>query len=77
MLLTVDKEMASLGVLAFNVGERWCRYVSEDIAIEVLERAAAADDDLPEPTMAFIGRYAGFEKKPPVPSVSPRLNRDD
>jgi len=66
-----------LRVVAFNVDERWCRDVSEDIAIEVLERAAAANDDLPEPTIAFIGRYTGLEKKPPAPSVSSRSDRDE
>jgi len=42
--------------------------VSEDIAVEVLQRATATDHDLPEATMAFIERHAAFEKKPPAPS---------
>jgi hypothetical protein len=59
-----------LCVVAFNVGEQWCRDVSEDIAVEVLERATATDRDLPEATMAFIDRHAALEKKPPAPSVT-------
>ena len=59
-----------LRVIAFNVDERWCRDVSEDIAVEVLQRATATDHDLPEATMAFIERHAAFEKKPPAPSVT-------
>jgi hypothetical protein len=59
-----------LRVVAFNVDEHWCRDVSEDIAVEVLERATATDHDLPEATMAFIEQHAAFEKKPPAPSVT-------
>ena len=59
-----------LRVIAFNVDEGWCREVSEDIAVEVLQRATATDHDLPEATMAFIEQHAAFEKKPPAPSVT-------
>jgi hypothetical protein len=59
-----------LRVIAFKVDERWCREVSEDIAVEVLQRATATDHDLPEATMAFIERHTAFEKKPPAPSVA-------
>jgi hypothetical protein len=59
-----------LRVIAFNVDELWCREVSEDIAVEVLQRATATDQDLPEATMVFIERHAAFEKKPPAPSVA-------
>jgi hypothetical protein len=58
-------------VVAFNIGEGWCRDVSEDIAVEVVERAFAADDHLPESTLDFVGRHTDGEKKPPAPSVSP------
>jgi hypothetical protein len=58
-----------LRVVSFNVGEGWCRDVSEDVAIEVLQRAADAELDLPEATMAFIDRHGGIEKKSPAPSV--------
>jgi hypothetical protein len=34
-----------LRVVAFNVGGGWCRNVSEDVAIEVAERADAAGQD--------------------------------
>ena len=50
-----------LRVIAFNVGEGWCREVSEDIAVEVPQRATATDHDLPEATMAFIECHAAFE----------------
>jgi hypothetical protein len=59
-----------LRVIAFNVDERWCPDVSEDVAVEVLEQAVAADHDLPEATMAFIERQSALEKKPPAPSVT-------
>jgi hypothetical protein len=58
-----------LRVVAFNVDEHWCRDVSEDIAGEVLQRATVASHELPEATLAFIGRHA-LEKKPPAPSVT-------
>jgi hypothetical protein len=63
-------------VVSFNVGEGWCGDVSEDVAIEVVQRAADAEHDLPESTMAFIDRHGGIEKKPPAPSVASR-SRDD
>ena len=59
-----------LRVVAFNVDEHWCRDVSEDIALDVLARAANLDHDLPEATMTFIERHCEFEKKPPAPSVT-------
>jgi hypothetical protein len=60
-------------VVSFNVGEGWCRDVSEDVAIEVLQRATAV---LPEATMAFLDRHSGLEKKPQAPSVT-RQRADD
>src|SRR5450631_4285684 len=59
-----------LRVIAFSLGEGWCRDVSEDIAIELLERASAADDHLPESTLDFVGRHTDGEKKPPAPSIT-------
>jgi hypothetical protein len=47
----------ALRVVAFNVAEAWSRDVSEDIAIEVLERAFDADDALSEATKRFVGRH--------------------
>jgi hypothetical protein len=66
-----------LRVVSFNVGEGWCRDVSEDIAIEVLQRAADTERDLPEATMAFINRHGGLGKKPPAPSVASRSSEDE
>jgi hypothetical protein len=43
-----------LRVIAFNVEEGWSREVSEDIAVEVLQRATATDHDLPEATLSRI-----------------------
>jgi hypothetical protein len=66
-----------LRVVAFNIGEGWCRDVSEDLAIDVLQRAADAEQDLTEATMAFIDRHSGIEKKPPAPSVPSRAREDE
>jgi hypothetical protein len=60
-----------LRVVAFNVDERWCRDVSEDIALDVMARAANSDHDLPEATMTFIERHCEL-KKPPAPSLTSR-----
>jgi hypothetical protein len=65
-----------LRVVSFNVGEGWCRDVSEDIAIELPQRAADAERDLPEATMAFIDRHGGLERKPPARSMT-RQRADD
>jgi hypothetical protein len=66
-----------LRVVSFNIGEGWCRDVSEDVAIEVLQRAADAEQDLSEATMAFIDRHSGIEKKPLAPSVPSRSREDE
>jgi hypothetical protein len=47
----------ALRVIAFNAAEGWSWDVSEDIALEVLERAFDADDNLCEDTKRFIDRH--------------------
>ena len=44
-------------VVAFNTVEGWSRDVSEEIADDLLQRAAAADRDLPEALEAFVDRH--------------------
>jgi hypothetical protein len=44
-------------VVAFNAESGWSRDVSEDIARELMERAAANDDELPDATVTFIERH--------------------
>jgi hypothetical protein len=47
----------ALRVVAFNTAEGWSWDASEDIALEVLERAFDADDNLGEDTKRFIDRH--------------------
>jgi hypothetical protein len=44
-------------VVAFNTAEGWSRDVSEDIADELLQRLAAAEDDAPAGIQDFIDRH--------------------
>ena len=60
----------ALRVIAFNAAEGWSQDVSEDLALEVLDRAYDADDTLSEATKRFIDRHVTpGEKRPPAPSV--------
>jgi hypothetical protein len=52
-------------VVAFNTAEGWSLDVSEDIALEVLARAIAAEDSLDEGTKRFIDRHV---TDPPNPA---------
>jgi hypothetical protein len=52
-------------VVAFNVCEQWSCDVSEDIAIEVGRRAAAAGDHLSEATTAFSIDTADLKRRRP------------
>jgi hypothetical protein len=47
----------ALRVVAFNTAEGWSWDVSEDIALEVLQRALDADDHLSGGTKRFIDRH--------------------
>jgi hypothetical protein len=47
----------ALRVVAFNTAEGWSWDVSEDIALEILQRAVDADKSLSEATLHFIGRH--------------------
>ena len=46
-------------VVAFNTAEGWARYVSEDIAWEVLKRSVSEGKALPAPTRAFASFHIG------------------
>jgi hypothetical protein len=46
-------------IVAFNTSEGWSRDVSEDMACELLQRAASAHRDLPEAIENFVEQYAG------------------
>jgi hypothetical protein len=54
----------ALRVVAFNTAEGWSWDVSEDIALEVLERAIDADDNLGEDTKRFIDRHVADPTNP-------------
>jgi hypothetical protein len=47
----------ALRVVAFNTAEGWSWDVSEDIALEVLQRAVDADKSLSEATLRFVDRH--------------------
>jgi hypothetical protein len=46
-------------VVAFNTAERWSKDTSEEIAYELLQRAASAGRELPEVVEGFVERHAG------------------
>lgn len=46
-------------VVAFNMNERWCNDVSEDIAREIQVRADLAHSDLSSSLEEFVERHAG------------------
>jgi hypothetical protein len=47
----------ALRVVAFNTAEGWSWDVSEDIALEILQRAVDADKSLSEATLRFVDRH--------------------
>jgi hypothetical protein len=49
-------------VVAFNTAEGWARDVSEDVAWDVVGRAAKEGASLPESTRKFIEFYIGAEE---------------
>jgi hypothetical protein len=60
----------ALRVVALNTAEGWSRDVSEDIALEVLDRAFGAEATLTDGTKRFIDRHIKLaEKRPLAPSV--------
>lgn len=46
-------------VVAFNTSEGWARDVSEDIALEVYQRATARGDALPDGSREFVQFHVG------------------
>ena len=62
----------ALRVAAFNTAEGWSWDVSEDIALEVLQRTFDADDNLGEDTKRFVDRHVADPTNPaPRPQTSP------
>ena len=59
--LLVGEYTRPLRVVAFNTAEFWSRDVSEDIAWEVVHRAAAEGLRLPDPTFNFVARHLGSQ----------------
>jgi hypothetical protein len=57
--LLVGEYRRPVRVVAFNTAEYWSRDVSEDIAWEVVHRAAASGSRLPDSTHNFIARHLG------------------
>jgi hypothetical protein len=54
----------ALRVVAFNAAEGWSWDVSEDIALEILQRAFDADDPLGDDTKRFIDRHVADPANP-------------
>jgi hypothetical protein len=59
----------ALRVISLNIGEGWSRDVSEDIAVEIIDRAYDAEDTLTEGTKRFIDRHLDGERRPPATSM--------
>ena len=57
--LLAGKYRKPVRIIAFNTAEFWSRDVSEDIAWEVVHRAAASGSRLPDSTHSFVVRYLG------------------
>jgi hypothetical protein len=57
--LLVGEYRKPVRVIAFNTAEFWSRDVSEDIAWEVVHRAAASGSRLPDATHYFIASHLG------------------
>jgi hypothetical protein len=49
-------------VVAYNAGEGWARDVSEDVAWDVVKRAAKEGKSLPTSTRRFVEFYIGSEE---------------
>jgi hypothetical protein len=54
----------AIRVVAFNNAEGWSRDVSEDIALEILQRAVDADEVVGEATRHFIDRHVSDSSNP-------------
>jgi hypothetical protein len=61
----------ALRVVAFNAAEGWSWDVSEDIALEILQRAFNADDTLGDDTKRFIDRHVADPANPAPVWTSP------
>jgi hypothetical protein len=61
----------ALRVVAFNTAEGWSSDVSEDIALEILQRAFDADDTLGDDTKRFIDRHVADPANPAPVRTSP------
>jgi hypothetical protein len=61
----------ALRVVAFNTAEGWSSDVSEDIALEILQRAFDADDTLGNDTKRFINRHVADPANPAPARTSP------
>ena len=57
--LLVGEYKRPVRVIAFNTAEFWSRDVSEDVAWEVVHRAAANGSRLPDGTHDFVARHLG------------------
>jgi hypothetical protein len=53
-------------VVAFNTAEGWSGDVSEDVALEILQRAIDADENLGSATKRFIDRHIDDPANPPA-----------
>jgi hypothetical protein len=60
----------AIRVVAFNTAEGWSRDVSEDIALEILQRAFDADQVVGEDTRHFINRHVS-DRSNPAPMAPP------
>jgi len=58
-VMLVGEYKKPMRVIAFNTSEFWSRDVSEDVAWDVVKRAAATGTRLPDATHNFVARYLG------------------
>ena len=58
-----ETKIPKLSVVAFNTAEGWARDVSEDVAWDVVRRAAKEGASLPESTRKFTELYIGAEER--------------
>jgi hypothetical protein len=60
-----DQYENAICVVAFNIAEGWSGDVSEDLALEILQRAVDADENLGPATKRFIDRHVADPANPP------------
>ena len=60
----------TVGVIGFNTAEGWSKDVSEDVALELRQRCADQDRELPDFLERFVERYTGssVQSRPPIGS---------